>query len=173
MKHVILIILMVASICSAEQSLTWFKFSGPKSCTVPFVIGTEYKGFVDMVVAEQKQRALLDTGAVTSVSLRLAQRLGLELVPTENIPVGLSGALGKHWKAVIDLQIGDMKLERYPVQCIDLTSFHQSVVKGGGDDFDVIVGADLLSLLQARLDYRKRKLTLGRPMTLVSDRPNK
>jgi hypothetical protein len=168
-----LVALLFTTICLAgEADGSWVVVEGPRHSSIPFKVSSNYKVFVDVTIAGEKHQAMVDTGAVTTLSLRLARRLGVPLVLTEDRPVGLSGDLGKHWTTQAALQIGEMKVSTYPIQCIDLTSFHDSVTKNGGDDFDLIIGADLLVFLRAELDFDKSELVLKRPKTLVPKRSN-
>jgi hypothetical protein len=105
----------------------------------------------------------LDTGAPTVIDINIMRGLGVPLTETGEQGFGLTGKAGKRIAAQVDMQLGALTITGLPVDCIDLTQL-KAVSRGNGmPEFDGVIGADLLTMLQAQVDFGRLTLTVKRP----------
>jgi len=144
---------------------SWVQISGSRTSVVPFEMRYENKAVVQIGINGGMHGVFLDTGADTLLDIAFAKRLGLRMVETEDTAVGFSGALGKRWTTTVDIQLGEIIIKNYPVNCIDLSDFFASVTRTGRQDLALegVIGDDLLELLEAQIDFRKHRLTVHVP----------
>jgi len=140
---------------------TWFE--GPASVTLPLKRSIDGKLYLTVSVMGQDQLLFLDTGATTVIDISVARRLGVPLVDTGQMGFGLTGMAGKRIGTHVDLRLGALKITNLPVDCLDLTQL-RAVSRGNGmPDFDGVIGAELLTQLQAKIDFGRLTLTVKRP----------
>jgi predicted aspartyl protease len=134
-----------------------------RTCVLSFEIISESKEIVQARLNGEQHNLLIDTGAVTFLDIDVARRLGLNPIPTEDAAIGYSGAIGKRWIAQADISLGDFKIDGCPVNCVDISAMREVVLRQGGVAIDGVLGADLLDLLDAQIDFRTHQLTIHRP----------
>ncbi len=108
----------------------------------------------------------LDTGASTILDIQYAREIGLKPIETEEYGTGLTGVAGKRWVAYADIQIGKLKITSYPISCLDLSALRSLHPKSELPDLVGLVGSDMLLVLRAEIDYRKKMLRISRPEKL-------
>jgi len=105
----------------------------------------------------------LDTGATTVIDINVARKLGVPLVDTGQEGFGLTGMAGKRISTHVDLRLSALKITGMPVDCLDLTQLRAASRGNGMPDFDGVIGAELLTELQAKIDFGRLTLTVKRP----------
>jgi len=144
-----------------EGPTTWFE--GPSSVTIPLKRAIDGKLYLTVPVMGRDLLLFLDTGATTVIDVNVARKLRVPLVDTGQQGFGLTGMAGKRISTHVDLQLGALRITNMPVDCLDLTQL-RAVSRGNGmPDFDGVIGAELLSQLQARIDFGRLTLTVKRP----------
>jgi predicted aspartyl protease len=103
---------------------------------------------------------LIDTGTVpTLISRRLAQKLALQ---GPEVEVGIWGARTKVALVTLPvLMLGPVKVEKLTVFAIDMQPMEQEL----GTRLDVIVGLDALSKNSFTIDYVRKVISFGMPIT--------
>lgn len=148
---------------ASEVGRSFAVFSGPSKLTVPLVLSREGKPVVSVQVMGRPRNLFIDTGATTILDVEVARELGLDPVETVDGATGLTGVAGRRWVAVVTLKIGELSITDYPISCLDLSALRALNRSQGLPVLDGLIGADLLKLLRARLDYERLELTLRRP----------
>ena len=152
---------MVVPSALRAEPLTYFE--GPASVTIPLGRAIDGKLYLTVPVMGRNLLLFLDTGASTVIDIGVARSLGLPLVDTGQQGFGLTGVAGKRIGTHVDLRLGALKLTHLPVDCLDLTQL-KAIGKGNGmPEFDGVIGAELLTTLQARIDFGRLTLTVKRP----------
>jgi predicted aspartyl protease len=138
-------------------------FEGPSSVTIPLKRAVDGKLYLTVPVMGRDLLLFLDTGASTVIDINVARKLGVPLVDTGQEGFGLTGMAGKRISTHVDLRLGTLKIANMPVDCLDLTQL-RAVSRGNGmPDFDGVIGAELLTELQAKIDFGRLTLTVKRP----------
>jgi predicted aspartyl protease len=108
----------------------------------------------------EKLNFLIDTGTVpTLVSRRLMQKLGLS---GPEVEIGIWGARTKVALVTLPmLQIGPVKVDRLTVFGIDMQPIEQEL----GTRLDAVIGLDALSKTNFTIDYVRKVIAFGTPMT--------
>jgi hypothetical protein len=76
---------------------------------------------------------------------------------------GLTGTAGKRIATSVDMRLGALEILDLPVDCLDLTQL-RAVSRGNGmPEFDGVIGAELLAMLRAEIDFARPSLTVRRP----------
>ena len=103
---------------------------------------------------------LVDTGTVPSlISRRLAQKLELQ---GPEIEIGIWGARTKVTLVRLPvLQVGPVKVENLTVFAIDMQPMEQEL----GTRLDAIIGLDVLSQTSFTIDYVRKVISFGTPIT--------
>ena len=156
-------LVFLAGAASAQQTepLVWFE--GPSSVTIPLKRSIDDKLYLTVPVMGHDLVLFIDTGANTLIDLDVARRLGIPLVDAGLEGFGLTGLAGKRIRTHVDLRLGALKISNLPIDCLDLTQL-RAVSRGNNmPEFDGLIGAELLSQLQARVDFGRLTLTVKRP----------
>ena len=148
---------------SAQPAEPRVWFEGPSSVTLPLRRAIDGKLYLTVSVMDRDLLLFLDTGASTVIDINVARKLGVRLVDTGQQGFGLTGVAGKRISTHVDLRLGVLKISGLPVDCLDLTQL-RAVSRGNGmPDFEGVIGAELLTQLQAKIDFGRLTLTLKRP----------
>lgn len=138
-------------------------FAGPGKLTLPFTVSREGKPVIAVQLMGQPRQLFVDTGATTLLDVGVARELGLHPMLAADGATGLTGVAGQRWLAVVTLKLGDLTITDYPISCLDLSALRALNQSQGLPALDGLIGADLLLILRARLDYGTRELTIRRP----------
>jgi predicted aspartyl protease len=155
--------LLLATGVNAAAPRAMTSFSGPSKCSLKFAVTSEGKAVVDILLEGERHTLFLDTGCTTVLDLAVARRLGLNPVESSEVATSITGIGGTIWLARVDMQIGEMKITGMPIGCLDLSGLRALNKNQGQPDLDGLVGADLLAILRAQIDYNSNKLTIRRP----------
>jgi len=154
-------LLGTAAFAQAAGPPIWFE--GPSSVTIPLKRAIDGKLYLSVPVMGRDLLLFLDTGATTVIDINVARKLGVPLVDTGQEGFGLTGMAGKRISTHVDLRLGALKITHMPVDCLDLTQL-RAVSRGNGmPDFDGVIGAELLTELQAEIDFGRLTLKVKRP----------
>jgi len=138
-------------------------FEGPSSVTIPLKRAIDGKLYLTVPAMGRDLLLFLDTGATTVIDINVARKLGVPLVDTGQEGFGLTGVAGKRISTHVDLRLGALRITGLPVDCLDLTQL-KAVSRGNGmPDFDGVIGAELLTELQAEIDFGRLTLKVRRP----------
>ena len=169
---VLLLLTLAPSSAHAQldpNSAAWF--SGPSGrSTVPLQRESDNKLYLTVMVKGQPLNLFIDTGGTTMLHADVARRLGLPLTDTEDPAVGITGVGGTRQTAVVDLVLGKTAITNYQVSVLDLSSLRDLHAANGLPVFDGLIGADLLAVLRARVDFDKLVLEVRRPDQETLDR---
>ena len=146
-------------------------FSGPSGrSTVPLQRSTDQKLYLTVMVKGEPLNLFIDTGATTILDAAVARRLGLQLTDTQDEAIGLTGVAGTRQLALVDMVLGKTVITNYQVSVIDLSATRDLHAKHGMPVFDGLIGAELLAVLRARVDFDKLELEVRRPDQATLDR---
>ena len=146
-------------------------FSGPSGrSSVPLQRAIDQKLYLTVTVKGQPLNLFIDTGATTVLHADVARRLGLPLTDTEDEAIGITGVAGTRQLAVVDLVLGKTTITNYQVSALDLTATRELHAANGMPVFDGLIGADLLAVLRARVDFDKLVREVRRPDQATLDR---
>jgi len=108
----------------------------------------------------EKLNFLIDTGTIpTLVSRRLTQKLGIS---GPEVEIGIWGARTKVALVTLPvLQIGPVKVNKLAVFAIDMQPIEQEL----GMRLDAIIGLDALSKASFTVDYVRKVIAFGSPIT--------
>jgi hypothetical protein len=138
-------------------------YDGPALVTLPLRRAADGKLYLTVQVMGRDLVMFLDTGASTVIDINVARRLGVSLVDTGQQGFGLTGVAGKRISTRVELRLGAMRMAGLPVDCLDLTQL-KAVSRGNGmPAFDGVIGAELLTELEAEIDFGRLTLTVKRP----------
>lgn len=138
-------------------------FEGPSSVTIPLKRAADDKLYLTVSVMGRDLVMFLDTGASTVLDINIVRTLGVTLADTGQEGFGLTGRAGKRIATHVDMQLGALRITGLPVDCLDLTQL-KAVSRGNGmPEFDGVIGAELLAMLQAQVDFGRLTLTVRRP----------
>jgi hypothetical protein len=151
------------ALASAAHGEPPIGFEGPTLVTIPLRRAADDKLYLTVTVMGRALVVFIDTGAPTVLDINIMHGLGVPLVETGEQGFGLTGKAGKRIAAQVDMQLGALTITSLPVDCIDLTQL-KAVSRGNGmPEFDGVIGADLLTMLQAQVDFGRLTLTVRRP----------
>ncbi len=107
-------------------------------------------------------RVLIDTGAAsTGLSLALARRLGLELVPSGEMGGGAGGAnLEIFAVRGAELRLGTVVPRPTALWAMDLSHVDAALAQQGAAPVDAILGVDVFEAQRAVIDYGSASLFL-------------
>lgn len=146
----------------AQTFQYWYQ--GPGSFTVPLETAADHKLHLTVKLMDRDVTVLIDSGAQTIIDTTLARDLNLPLTEAETQQYySLTGSAGKRVGTRINLVIGKAKISGMPADCMDLSGLNALNRSVGLPEFAALLGADLLSMLRAEIDYNKLTLTLHRP----------
>ena len=147
---------------SAPAPMAWF--AGPSGrSTVPLHRSSDQKLYLTVLVNGQPLNLFIDTGATTILHVEAIRRLGLPLTDTEDQAVGLTGVAGIRQLAQVDLVLGRTTITGYQVSVMDLTATRELHAQHDMPMFDGLIGAELLAILRARIDFDRLVLEVRRP----------
>ena len=154
---------LFAQAASAQPGGGLKGYDGPASVTLPLRRAADGKLYLTVQVMGRNLVMFLDTGASTVIDVNVARRLGVPLVDTGQQGFGLTGVAGKRISTRVELRLGALRMLDLPVDCLDLTQL-KAVSRGNGmPAFDGVIGAELLTELQAEIDFGRLTLTVKRP----------
>ena len=146
-------------------------FAGPSGrSSVPLQRAIDNKLYLTVMVKGEPLNLFIDTGATTVLHADVARRLGLPLTDTEDEAIGITGVAGTRQLAVVDLVLGKTTITNLQVSALDLTGLRNLHAAHGMPVFDGLIGADLLAVLRARVDFDKLVLEVRRPDQATLDR---
>lgn len=154
---IILVIALISGMHPARANEAWIK--GPGRASLEFMRTPQGKAYIPVEIKGRRLFFLVDTGGTTLIDLQIAKELGLNPISAGDIATTLTGSGGERFVVKIDANIGKLTLGNLQVSCIDLTYF-KSLEK---PELVGIIGADLLALFRARIDYGDSSITLLRP----------
>ena len=138
-------------------------YTGPETVTIPLKRAADGKLYLTVEVMGRDLLLFLDTGASTVIDINVARKLGVPLVDSGQMGFGLTGTAGRRIGTHVDLRLGALTIVNLRVDCLDLTQL-RAVSRGNGmPDFDGVIGAELLTQLQAKIDFGRLTLTVRRP----------
>jgi len=138
-------------------------YSGPASVEIPLKRAADGKLYLTVPVMRRDLVMFIDTGASTVIDIGVARRLGLPLTDTGQQGFGMTGVAGKRISTHVDMRLGALRMEGLPVDCLDLSQL-KAISRGNGmPAFDGVIGAELLTMLQAQIDFGRLTLTVKRP----------
>jgi len=151
------------TLAGAAWSESTVAFEGPASVTIPLRRAADDKLYLTVLVMERPLVVFIDTGAPTVLDIGIMREMGVPMAETGEQGFGLTGKAGKRIAAQVDMQLGALMITGLPIDCIDLTQL-KAVSRGNGmPEFDGVIGADLLTMLQAQVDFGRLTLTVKRP----------
>jgi len=151
------IVVLLPTLCVADVWHGWLV--GPSHASIPFERTAQGKAYVTIAIKDHKLRFLVDTGGTTLIDAQVAKEIGLSPVAAGDTATTLIGSGGERYVVTTDFSIDKFKLGQYPLTCLDLSYFkklEQPEIVG-------VIGADLLTLFRARIDYDTGELTLRKP----------
>ncbi len=138
-------------------------FEGPALVTIPLRRAADDKLYLTVPVMGRDLVMFLDTGASTVLDINIVRTLGVTLADTGQQGFGLTGKAGKRIATHVDMELGSLRITGLPVDCLDLTQL-KAVSRGNGmPEFDGVIGAELLAMLRAQIDFGRLTLTVRRP----------
>jgi predicted aspartyl protease len=153
----------------APNPTAWF--AGPSGrSTIPLQRSIDNKLYLTVMVKGQPLNLFIDTGATTIIHAEVIQRLGVPLADTEDETFGITGVAGRRQLALVDMVLGKTAITNYQVSAIDLSVMRDLHAKHGLPVFDGLIGADLLAVLRARIDFDRLVLEVRRPDQQTLDR---
>jgi predicted aspartyl protease len=146
-------------------------FSGPSGrSSIPLQRSIDQKLYLTAMVNGQPLNLFIDTGATTILDAGVARRLGLSLTDTGDETIGINGVSGARQLAFVDMVLGKTVITNYQVSAIDLSLMRELHEGHGLPVFDGLIGAELLAVLRARVDFDKLMLEVRRPDQATIDR---
>lgn len=166
MRWLVLLFLALSASGAHAQSdpapTAWF--AGPSGrSTIPLQRSIDQKLYMTVMVNGQALNLFIDTGATTIIHAEVIRRFGLPLADTEEEAIGLTGVAGKRQLALVDMMLGKTVITNYQVSAIDLSATRELHERHGMPVFDGLIGADLLAVMRARIDFDRLVLEVRRP----------
>ena len=121
------------------------------------------KLYLTVVVEGQPLNLFIDTGATSVLDLDVARRLGLVLTPSDDRAIGITGVGSARQLTSVDLVLGKIEITDHQVSVVDLSALRELYAAHDMPVFDGLIGAELLAVLRARVDFDKRVLEVRRP----------
>jgi predicted aspartyl protease len=143
------------------QSKVWVE--GPGTAVIPLRHAADGKVYFTAQVLDRDTVLFVDTGATSIFDVTLLRARNVPLTDMGQTGYGLSGAVGSRMQAIVDIQLGKLKITGWPADCIDLSGLKAVNKANGLPEFDGLIGSDLLSFLKATVDFDRLTLTLRRP----------
>jgi len=154
---------LLAEAAFAQPAEPTTSFEGPASVTLPLKRAIDGKLYLTVPVMGRDLILFLDTGATTVIDINVARKLGVPLVDSGQMGFGLTGTAGRRIGTHVDLRLGALTIVNLRVDCLDLTQL-RAVSRGNSmPDFEGVIGAELLTQLQAKIDFGRLTLTVRRP----------
>ncbi len=119
---------------------------------------------VEVVVFNQKFKAVLDTGASKTVLDKeiLEKHIGENgLTLSDKVSTGLGTTSMESYSCLLpDFHIGDFHLQQFEIAVLDLSSINYAYQNLSFEPVIGVIGGDILYLHNGVIDYGKRTLTL-------------
>lgn len=138
-----------------------------KSYTLPLDIfsldGDGYHPKIEIEVNGIKIKAILDTGASKTAFDHdmLQEIIGPEVFhEEEKLSTGLGTNSMQCYRASINLQLGELLIEKFDTAVLDLSHINVAYEKLGYEKVIGVIGSDILVKYNALIDYAKAELTL-------------
>ena len=156
-------IALIGAAASAQPAEPPVGYTGPETVTIPLKRAADSKLYLTVPVMGRDLVMFLDTGASTVIDIAVARRLGVPLVDTGQQGFGMTGVAGKRISTHVEMRLGALRMTDLPVDCLDLSQL-KAISRGNGmPAFDGVIGAELLTVLQAQIDFGRLTLTVRRP----------
>ncbi len=153
----------------SPNATAWF--AGPSGrSTIPLQRASDSKLYLTVMVNGEPLSLAIDTGATTVVHADVIRRLGLPLTDAEDDMFGITGVAGKRQLTRLDMVVGKTTITGYQVSAADLTAIRDLQGRHGLPVIDGLIGADLLAILRARIDFDRLVLEVRRPDQETLDR---
>ena len=152
-----IILAFIGCMPTAKAEEAWVK--GPSRGSMEFMRTPQGRIYVPVEIKGRRLYFLVDTGGTTLIDLTVAKELGFHPTAAGDTATTLTGGGGERHVVRIDVSLGKFVIGNIEVSSIDLTYF-KGLEK---PELVGIIGADLLSLFRARIDYGDSLLTLHRP----------
>lgn len=153
-------LLALASRADAEKP-TYFE--GSESTSLALNRAGDDKLYLKTPVMGRDLLLFLDTGALTILDIAVARSIRLPLTDLGQSGVGLTGTVGKRLSSPVDLWLGSIHIRDLPVDFLDLSQLKAINRANGMPEFDGLIGAELLTMLRAKIDFERLTLTIRRP----------
>jgi len=111
---------------------------------------------VHVIINGKKARFLIDTGASnTTIDHKSASEYTLSVEDSNEAASGLGTSTQPVSTCTIDtLDIGSLRLKKFNGFVMDLSHVNQALTENGAQEVNGILGADILTDLNAIIDYR-------------------
>lgn len=160
--HIVFACIIALCPAFAAESARPFVVNGPRTESVPLQL-VHAQLSVRVEVEGRELRLAIDTGADHSLlDTKLAAVLPVNLQAARP-GYGVDGAAVERRVARVALKLGRMAVTGYAMAFVDLTAMNASLAEDGLPPIDGLLGADLLSVLRARIDYGDKALLLRLP----------
>lgn len=132
-----------------------------RTITVPLtLINLQDDGFhllVEIVVFNEKQFAVLDTGASRSVFDKALMEKNIEgiTLSEETHATTIFSTSATLTGTIPKLKIGDLTLKDYPAIALDLQAVTDTYLAMGHPPIAAIIGGDILMQYKAKIDYHQ------------------
>jgi predicted aspartyl protease len=120
------------------------------------------KLYLTVTVQDRPLNLFVDTGAATILDCQVVSDLGRPLTKADDVATSLIGEADRY-VTTVDLALGGLKIGNLPVSCLNLVQLRGLHARMGWPRLDGLIGADLLAVLRARLDYDRKTLVIRRP----------
>ncbi len=137
-----------------------------RTITVPLIlINLQDDGFhllVEIVIFNEKLFAVLDTGASRSVFDKglMMKHLKTLSIHEESRAATIFSSSETLTGTIPELRIGKLSMENYPAVCLDLQGVSDTYLELGHPTIAGIIGGDILTQFNAKIDYKKLHLKL-------------
>jgi len=138
-------------------------YAGSDEVVIPLTRAKDDKLYFRLQVDGRDIDVVIDTGSRTVFDLKTLHALGVATYPTRDNYYGFGGFLRGHVAFLNEINLGGLRLAGKTVTAIDLSDLQRSQTAEALPQIDGLVGADLLALLSARIDYPAQTLTLRKP----------
>jgi hypothetical protein len=147
---------------AASESVPAARVQGDK-VLLHLLQGSDQKLYVPVRVNGHATVALLDTGSFTLIDKTLLETLHVAMDNTWTRGGGFTGSTWRYTAVVEHLEIGPVQLNHYRYSALPLTDMHRIQRQQKLPLAEVILGADVLQLLNATLDFEHHALSLKLP----------
>ena len=153
----LLVLAFVLSLLTARADGAWIK--GPSKERLEFKRTAQGKIYIPAELKGRSLFFLVDTGGMTMIDLSVARELGFAPTSAGDVATTWAGSDGERFVLHVDLNLGKFAVGNLQISSLDL-GYLKGLEK---PEIAGVIGADLLILFRARIDYGDSTLTLNRP----------